>query len=138
MAPGWPHLLAATAQHDTRDLDEAQDVVCIGPDREVRHLTRTDTTVNLPTASPDGATVYYVGIGDLGGDLNDARGKNVALWSVPFAGGRPRASPTARSIDLDDGRTRPLRFRRRTCSARRSNAAPFGWFRSARTAPRKN
>ena len=69
-------LLAATARHDDRDLDEAQDVVAIGLDGTVRQLTRTSTTVNLPTAAPDGS-VYFVGIGNLGPDLNDARGRNV-------------------------------------------------------------
>ena len=101
------HLLAATAQHDTRDLDEAQDVVAIGPDGEIRRLTRTTTTVNLPTAAPDG-TVYFVGIGDLGVESNDARGRNVALWRVPFAGGAPSRITDTETIDLDDGRTRPL------------------------------
>ena len=79
------HLLAATARHDTRDLDEAQDIVVIGPDGEIRQLTRTTTTVNLPTAAPDGS-VYFVGIGDLGADRNDARGRNVWLWRVPVRG----------------------------------------------------
>jgi dipeptidyl aminopeptidase/acylaminoacyl peptidase len=100
------HLLAATARHDTRDLDEAQDVVVIGPDGEIRQLTRTSTTVNLPTAASD--NVYFVGIGDLGAELNDARGRNVGLWRVPFAGGAPTRITDAESIDLDDGRTRPL------------------------------
>jgi dipeptidyl aminopeptidase/acylaminoacyl peptidase len=104
---GGSHLLAATARHDTRDLDEAQDVVAIGLDRQVRQITRTSTTVNLPTSSPDGA-VYFVGIGDLGEDLNDARGRNVSLWRVPFAGGMPTRLTEAETIDLDDGRTRPL------------------------------
>ena len=101
------HLLAATARHDTRDLDEAQDIVVIGPDGEIRQLTRTTTTVNLPTSAPDG-TVYFVGIGDLGAELNDARGRNVGLWRVPFAGGMPVRVTDAETIDLDDGRTRPL------------------------------
>ena len=101
------HLLAATAQHDTSDLDEAQDIVAIGPDGTIRQLTRTTTTVNLPTAAPDGS-VYFVGIGDLGAELNDARGRNVALWRVPFAGGAPSRITGTETIDLDDGRTRPL------------------------------
>jgi dipeptidyl aminopeptidase/acylaminoacyl peptidase len=105
---GGAHLLAAAAWHDTRDLDEAQDVVAIGWDKQVRQITRTTTTVNLPATSPDGATVYYVGIGDLGADLNDARGRNVSLWRVPFSGGAPTRLTDAETVDLDDGRTRPL------------------------------
>jgi dipeptidyl aminopeptidase/acylaminoacyl peptidase len=105
---GGSHLLAATARHDTRDLDEAQDVVAIGLDKQVRQLTRTSTTVNLPTSSPDGTAVYFVGIGDLGDDLNDARGRNVRLWRVPFSGGAPVRLTDPETIDLDDGRTRPL------------------------------
>ena len=101
------NLLAATARHDTRDLDEAQDIVVIGPDGTARQITRTSTTVNLPTAAPDGS-VYFVGIGDLGADRNDARGRNVSLWRVPLAGGEPTRVTDAETIDLDDGRTRPL------------------------------
>src|SRR5262245_29629595 len=81
---GGQHLLAGTARHDTRDLDEAQDVVAVGLDQQARVLTRTSTTVNLPASSPDGVNVDFVGIGDLGDDLNDARGRNVSLWRVPF------------------------------------------------------
>ncbi len=103
------HLLAATARHDTRDLDEAQDVVVIGLDGSLRQVTRTATTVNLPTSSPDGSAIYFVGIGDLGEELNDARGRNVGLWVVPYAGGAPPSRVTeAETVDLDDGRTRPL------------------------------
>src|SRR5262249_24523931 len=40
--------------------------------------------------------------------LNDARGKNVSLWRVPFAGGAPSRVTDSETIDLDDGRTRPL------------------------------
>jgi dipeptidyl aminopeptidase/acylaminoacyl peptidase len=105
---GGAHLLAGSAWHDTRDLDEAQDIVAIGLDKQVRQLTRTTTTVNLPTSSPDGATVYFVGISDLGADLNDARGRNVSLCSVPFSGGAPTRLTDVETIDLDDGRTRPL------------------------------
>lgn len=106
---GGGHLLAASARHETRDLDEAQDVVAVGLDRQMRQLTQTDTTVNLPTCSPDGNAVYFVGIGDLGSDRNDARGRNVGLWVVPFVGGEaPRRITDAETIDLDDGRTRPL------------------------------
>ena len=106
--PGGAHLLAATARHDTRDLDEAQDIVAIALDGQTRQLTRTSTTVNLPTSSPDGAAVYFVGIGDLGSELNDARGRNVSLWRVPFSGGAPVRITDPETIDLDDGRTRPL------------------------------
>lgn len=102
------HLLAGTAWHETRDLDEAQDVVCIDLDGQARLLTRTNTTVNLPTSSPDGMAVCFVGIGDLGDDRNDARGKNVSLWHVPFGGGAPSRITDNETIDLDDGRTRPL------------------------------
>jgi dipeptidyl aminopeptidase/acylaminoacyl peptidase len=105
---GGRHLLAATARHDTRDLDEAQDVVVVGLDKQARVLTRTSTTVNLPTSSPDGDSVYFVAIADLGDDLNDARGRNVSLCRVPFAGGVPVRLTDAETIDLDDGRTRPL------------------------------
>lgn len=105
---GGAHLLAATARHDTRDLEEAQDVVAINLAGDMRQLTRTNTTVNLPTCSLDGASVYFVGIGDLGADLNDARGRNVSLFTVPFAGGTPRRITDTETIDLDDGRTRPL------------------------------
>lgn len=101
------NLLAATARHETRDLDEAQDIVTIGLDRTVRQITRTSTTVNLPTVAPDGG-VSFVGIGDLGADRNDARGRNVSLWHVPFTGGEPVRVTDAETIDLDDGRTRPL------------------------------
>ena len=52
--------------------------------------------------------MYFVGIGDLGADLNDARGRNVSLWRVPFTGGAPVRVTDAETIDLDDGRTRPL------------------------------
>ena len=52
--------------------------------------------------------MYFVGIGDLGAELNDARGRNVGLWRVPFAGGTPVRVTDAETIDLDDGRTRPL------------------------------
>ncbi len=106
--PGGAHLLAATARHDTRDLDEAQDIVAIELDGQTRQLTRTSTTVNLPTSSPDGAAVYFVGIGDLGSKLNDARGRNVSLWRVPFSGGAPVRITDPETIDFDDGRTRPL------------------------------
>jgi dipeptidyl aminopeptidase/acylaminoacyl peptidase len=105
---GGAHLLAGTARHDARDLDEAQDVVAVGLDKQARVLTRTTTTVNLPTSSPDGTTVYFAGIEDLGADLNDARGRNVGLCSVPFSGGAPRRLTDTETVDLDDGRTRPL------------------------------
>lgn len=105
---GGQHVLAGTARHDSRDLDEAQDVVCIGLDGSSRLLTRTTTTVNLPTSSSDGASVNFIGIGDLGEDANDARGKNVSLWRVPFRGGAPTRVAESETIDLDDGRTRPL------------------------------
>jgi dipeptidyl aminopeptidase/acylaminoacyl peptidase len=105
---GGAHLLAATARHDTRDLDEAQDIIAVSLAGDVRQLTPTSTTVNLPTSSPDGATVYFVGIGDLGEGLNDARGRNVSLFRIPFAGGAPTRITDTETIDLDDGRTRPL------------------------------
>jgi dipeptidyl aminopeptidase/acylaminoacyl peptidase len=102
------HLIAATARHDDRDLDEANDIVVFALDGAMRRLTRGSTTVNLPTAAPDGRSVCFVGIGPLDADPNDARGRNVGLWTVPFSGGAPQRLTDAESIDLDDGRTRPL------------------------------
>ena len=101
------YLLAATARHDTRDLDEAQDVVVLDIDRLNEVVTRTTTTVNLPTRLP-GPGTCFVGIGDLGAERNDARGRNVGLWRVPEGGGRAERLTDPETIDLDDGRTRPL------------------------------
>ena len=94
---GDTHLLAAAARHETRDLDEAQDVVVVGLDRRLRQLTRTTTTVNLPTASHDGAAVYFIGIGDLGPDLNDARGRNVVIVEGALLGWRAGARHRCRN-----------------------------------------
>lgn len=117
--PDSAHVVAATARHDDRDLDEANDVAVFALDGAMRVLTAATTTVNLPTVSPDGRAVYFVGIGPLEGDRNDARARNVGLWRVPFAagaperaqsGGAPERLTDAETIDLDDGRTRPLLF----------------------------
>ncbi|MCW5770407.1 MAG: S9 family peptidase [Rhodospirillaceae bacterium] len=107
--PDGAHVVAATARHEDRDLDEANDIVVLGLDGTTRCLTRTSTTVNLPTAAPDGRSIYFVGIG-LDSDLNDARARNVGLWRVPYEGGAPERLTDAETIDLDDGRTRPLVF----------------------------
>jgi dipeptidyl aminopeptidase/acylaminoacyl peptidase len=106
--PDGAHVVAATARHEDRDLDEANDVAVFALDGGMRCLTRGTTTVNLPTAAPDGRSIYFVGIGDLDADRNDARGRNVGLWAVPFSGGAPRRLTDAETVDLDDGRTRPL------------------------------
>lgn len=107
--PGGIHVVAATARHPDCDLDEANDVVVLGLDGTMRCLTRTSTTVNLPTCAPNGRTVYFVGIGDLRPDPNDARARNLGLWAVPYEdGGEPVRMTDAETVDLDDGRTRPL------------------------------
>ena len=106
--PDAAHVVAATARHDDRDLDEANDVTVFALGGGMRCLTRGTTTVNLPTIAPDGQSAYFVGIGALDADRNDARGRNVGLWSVPLSGGVPRRLTDAETIDLDDGRTRPL------------------------------
>jgi len=108
--PTGEHLVAATARHADRDLDDANDLVALGLDGGTRCLTRTSTTVNLPTCAPDGRSVYFVGIGGLRPDPNDARARNMGLWQVPFDGGDPKRLTEAESVDLDDGRTRPLQI----------------------------
>lgn len=108
--PEGSHVVVATVRHDDYDLDEVNDVVTIGLDGTERRLTAGNTTVNLPTFSPDGAFVYFVGIGPLDGDRNDARGRNVSLWRVPASGGTPQRLTDAEPHDFDDGRTRPLLF----------------------------
>jgi dipeptidyl aminopeptidase/acylaminoacyl peptidase len=106
--PDAAQVIAATARHADRDLDEANDVVVYALGGGMRCLTRASTTVNLPTAAPDGQSVYFVGIGELDGDRNDARARNVGLWHVPSSGGAPERLTDAETVDLDDGRTRPL------------------------------
>lgn len=108
--PDGDHIVAATARHPERDLDEANDIAVFGLDGSTRLVGKRSTTVNLPTVSPDGKTLLFVGIGDLAEDPNDARARNVGLWSIPFAGGIPHRLTDAETIDLDDGRTRPLVF----------------------------
>ena len=108
--PDGDHIVAATARHPERDLDEANDIAVFGLDGSTRLVGQRSTTVNLPTVSPDGKTLLFVGIGDLAEDPNDARARNVGLWSIPFAGGIPHRLTDAETIDLDDGRTRPLVF----------------------------
>lgn len=109
--PGGGSLLAATARHDDNDLDEANDIVLIDADGGAdRLLTDRSTTVNLPTFAPDGERVFFMGISPLGDDGNDARARNLGLWSVPAGGGAPQRLTDSESVDLDDGRTRPLRI----------------------------
>lgn len=107
--PDGRHLLAATVRHDDSDLDEVNDVVVLDLDGAERLLTDGTTTVGLPTATPDGAAIVFAGIGPMDEDRNDARARNVGLWSVPYPeGGAPRRLTDAETHDLDDGRTRPL------------------------------
>lgn len=107
--PDGRHLLAATVRHDDNDLDEVNDIVVLDLSGGERVLTDGSTTVGLPTAVPDGSAVVFVGIGPMDGDRNDARARNVGLWSIPYpAGGTPRRLTDAETQDLDDGRTRPL------------------------------
>jgi len=108
--PDGTCLLAASARHEDHDLDEANDIVLVGLDGREKVLTDQSTTVNLPTFAPDGERIFFMGIGPLGADRNDARGRNLGLWSVPVAGGSPHRLTDAESVDLDDGRTRPLRI----------------------------
>lgn len=106
--PDGRHIVAATAQHHDFDLDEANDLAILGLDGTARILTKCRTTVSLPAVSRDGQSVYFTGIALPAEDLNDARARNVGLWRVPVAGGEPERLTPAETIDLDDGRTRPL------------------------------
>ena len=72
-------------------------------------MTRTTTTVNLPTGCAGGlGTSVSSGSAISVRSCNDARGRNVGLWRVPACGGERRRLTDPETIDLDDGRTRPL------------------------------
>ncbi|PLS21177.1 S9 family peptidase [Neptunicoccus cionae] len=106
--PDGRKLVAATEQHEDADLDEANDVVIIDLDGSETIPTATSTTVNRPTFSHDGTSVYFTGVELPDSDRSDARARNFGLWQVDLASKKLKRLTPAEPFDLDDGATRPL------------------------------
>ncbi len=87
--PDWSpdgELIAFTsARHEERDYDNGADVFVVSPEGgEPHRVTNTEGPLSLPSFSPDGRTIVY--LGSIG--LNEA-GRNTRVFTIPVAGGTP-------------------------------------------------
>lgn len=72
-------------------------------------LTDGSCTVNLPSYSPDGRSIAFLGIGPFAPGAMDVRGRNTSIWRVdPEAPAKLSQLSDAQAFDVDDRRMRPL------------------------------
>ena len=84
-SPDGKRLVFASARHDGRDEDDARDVWMVdATGGDLQKLTDTGGPVALPTFSPDGRRIAYLGRRP----LNEI-GRNLRLYTVPVGGGVP-------------------------------------------------
>jgi len=107
-SPDGARLAFVSARHDDRDRGLAQDVfTCARDGSDVRRLTGTSSFVSSPVYSLDGATVWFLGSGDLGPERLDFVANQAGLWSVPADGSAaPTRHTDAEADDLSDGNPR--------------------------------
>jgi dipeptidyl aminopeptidase/acylaminoacyl peptidase len=79
--PDGAEVVFASSRFDIDDSLAGDVFVAPAGGGDVRRITRSDTIVGRPVVAPDGATVYYLGIGDL-----DGAGRSLSLFSVPLDG----------------------------------------------------
>lgn len=97
-------LLFVSDRDTPEDTDLYTDVyTCAVDGSGVRRITGGRHGANLPAASPDGGTVFFLGPSDLGPDGRDFVGRNIVLWAVPADGSAPPAPVTDPAVtDLVD------------------------------------
>jgi dipeptidyl aminopeptidase/acylaminoacyl peptidase len=72
-------------------------------------LTDGRCTVYLPSYSPDGRSIAFLGIGPFAPGAMDVRGRNTSIWRVdPEAPANIARLSDAQPFDIDDRRMRPL------------------------------
>jgi dipeptidyl aminopeptidase/acylaminoacyl peptidase len=78
-------LVTSAQRHDTWDLDFANDLYLVGLDGTVTELTHQTGIYDLPTVSPDGATIAFLGYDDPSTSPQNAR-----VGVLPVTGGEHR------------------------------------------------
>ncbi|CAN5618993.1 S9 family peptidase [soil metagenome] len=102
--PDSSAITTSSQRHETWDLDLASDLYVVPLDGEIRALTNQTGSYSMPSPSPDGEQVAF-----MGADNPDTYPQNVSIGVVPVAGGAHRwvSSKLDRTFETTAGSQRP-------------------------------